>query len=482
MNTKDNSSNQPLRAKDGTPAMEAPRLLQKSKPSEEEVQACGSILILNATSQPKTSSDTKGASDKTDPSVITSNETSPGSDKLSESEGNTSSHSAPFQIGKEPLKRKQSSQEGNARRKRKLPLQSSFAKKESLGENSPSKISPTETSGNSVATDSNKHNARQEEDSNHPANDRHDNTKSESAIIEDAAKKRVETHLEASWEENFRKLVEYKIKYGTTNVNPPHDRSLSIWVCRQRKLSHRLTHYQAKLLDSIDYDWNGGAHEIRKDEWMRMYNQLVEYKEEYGNTHVPTQPKIFASLGFWADRQRKIGMGLQQWRIELLDKIGFVWDSKGKDNWMKMYQELVEFKKKYKTTFVSRTVNAKLAGWCRFQRNQCKEQWRIDLLNEIGFIWSPKSEQQKDHWMKMYNDMVDYKKRFGTTCVPLSWKENRRLGIWVRNQRVGCTEQWRIDLLNKVDFVWSVYSHKKQEKAPPLPPSGEASNINIEKK
>ncbi len=475
MSTNDGNSHQSFPAHDdGTPAMGAP--------TEEELEACGSILFLNET---KSSKKTEGANDKLDLSVGTSKETSPSSDRISEPERNTSSHSAAIEIGKEPLKRKQSSQEGNERRKRKLPIQPSAQNMESLGENDQPSIMQTENSGNTDATDWNNYISHRNDDpSNHHYNDHHDNTNSDSGTTQDGngAKK-----IFQEWEEKFKLLVEYKIKHGTTSVQLHQNRTLCHWVFHQRKLMHRLSRYQCKLLDSIGFDWKIDARELRKDEWMKMYNQLLEYKEEYGNTHVPTQPKIFASLGFWADRQRKIGLGLERWRIQLLDKIGFEWDSKGNDNWMKRYRELVEFKKRTGTTFVSRTVNAKLAGWCRFQRNQCKEQWRIDLLNDIGFIWSPKSEQQKDHWMKMYHDMVEYKKKYGTTCVPLNWKENRRLGIWVRNQRVGCTEQWRIDLLDKVDFVWSVYAHKKQKKSP-LPTSdevstaSEVSNIHMEKK
>ena len=173
-----------------------------------------------------------------------------------------------------------------------------------------------------------------------------------------------------NWEDQFKRLVEYKIKHNTTQVVHKLDPSLYHWSRCQRLARHRLTSRQDKLLESIEFDWSTtDLQENRREEWIKMYRQLVDYKKLKGYTHVPTQPKQFAALGFWADRQRKIGKkGLEQWRVNLLDEIDFAWDSKGKDNWMKMYQALLEFKKKNGTTFVSRTVDAKLAGWCRFQR------------------------------------------------------------------------------------------------------------------
>lgn len=66
----------------------------------------------------------------------------------------------------------------------------------------------------------------------------------------------------------------------------------------------------------------------------------------------------------------------------------------------------------------------------------------------------PHSEDKR--WMEMYKRLVEYKKTFGTTSVPRTSKLDDKLGLWVKTQRQYCKRQDRRDLLNKIDFEWSV--------------------------
>lgn len=54
----------------------------------------------------------------------------------------------------------------------------------------------------------------------------------------------------------------------------------------------------------------------------------------------------------------------------------------------------------------------------------------------------------------MYESLVAYKKKHGTTIVPQQYEADPQLGNWVQNQRRTCEEEDRIDLLNEIGFVW----------------------------
>jgi len=135
---------------------------------------------------------------------------------------------------------------------------------------------------------------------------------------------------------------------------------------------------------------------------------------------------------------------LSEERMSLLESIGFKWQLR--DDWVEMYQRLVSFKKKHGTTCVPYAwkEDPKLANWVPTQRSTRKEEDRIDLLNYIGFDWNPLQAA----WMEMYGRLLSFKKKHGTTCVPWAWKEDPKLA--------NCKEKDRIDLLNDIDFVWDV--------------------------
>ena len=54
----------------------------------------------------------------------------------------------------------------------------------------------------------------------------------------------------------------------------------------------------------------------------------------------------------------------------------------------------------------------------------------------------------------MYQQLVLYKQKHNTTCVPLFYKEVPKLAAWVRLQRQHCKKKDRIDLLNSIGFEW----------------------------
>jgi len=132
------------------------------------------------------------------------------------------------------------------------------------------------------------------------------------------------------------------------------------------------------------------------------------------------------------------------------------------DRWMETYQRLKAYKKKHKTTRVpvKYKVDPKLGLWVRTQRNDCKGKERVDLLNDIGFEWQI---LETNDWGAMYQRLLTYKEKHGTTRVPKRYQADPKLANWVQRQRQTCKEQDRIDRLNDIGFIWRMKGIEIQE-------------------
>ena len=257
-------------------------------------------------------------------------------------------------------------------------------------------------------------------------------------------------HVCVPWMDMYKQLVSYREKHdGSTNVPQTSKEysKLGLWVRRQRFFycKGKLSSERINLLNSIDFQWKL----IETTPWMEMYRRLEAYKAQHKNTRVPRKYQADPKLGFWVNKQRHSCK--EQDRIELLNKLGFEWNIQ--NDWGIMYKRLLSYKKKHGHTRVpyNYTADIQLGHWVRRQRQSCKEQHRIILLNDIGFEWNAQND-----WVMMYRRLLMFKMKHGTTCVPLcDDKADHKLAGWVAMQRQQCTDQIRIDLLNAIGFVWN---------------------------
>lgn len=151
------------------------------------------------------------------------------------------------------------------------------------------------------------------------------------------------------------------------------------------------------------------------EKWREMYEELVEYRKQNGNAMVPHTYPTNPALARWVKRQRHQRVLQKRGdprssctpdRIELLDNLGFVWDSH-EVSWRQRVYELHAYKEENGHCLVPSTYpkNAQLATWVKCQRRQYKlfvenktsniTQERIDQLNEIGFEWELRAPPQK---------------------------------------------------------------------------------------
>jgi predicted helicase len=198
--------------------------------------------------------------------------------------------------------------------------------------------------------------------------------------------------------------------------------------------------------------------------WDEYFGQLVAYKERFGDCDVPKGWPENVSFAAWVSMQRVLygHKKLSAERIARLEAVGFVWSMRD-SQWEEMFEALSAYKKRFGNCNVPQRwpENTELGKWCHTQRYAYKGRVRSALnaerivrLEALGFIWDTLDRA----WEKMFQNLVEYKKRFGDCNVPQRWSENPALGRWCFTQRVnyrkGELSSTRAARLEEVGFVW----------------------------
>jgi len=158
----------------------------------------------------------------------------------------------------------------------------------------------------------------------------------------------------------------------------------------------QLSNERVQRLNRLGFVWD-----VHQWQWDQAYNELLQFKEKHNHTNVPMS---YGGLGLWVFNQRsdynayKKGKqsGMTPARLELLQKIGFVFDlgqritSEADARWQARLKELKEYEEKWGTFQVKQSHNLTLYNWCQhqramLQRKQLKKE-REDALRSLGFL------------------------------------------------------------------------------------------------
>ena len=111
--------------------------------------------------------------------------------------------------------------------------------------------------------------------------------------------------------------------------------------------------------------------------------------------------------------------------------------------WEHQYQKLVEYEAQNGDCIVPRgyLLNPKLASWVAEQRKQYKlfhknqdtsmTQDRIDLLDEIGFVWNA----QEAAWERKLHALASFHRKYRHWKIPIDHPKYQKLALWVKEQR-----------------------------------------------
>jgi glycerol-3-phosphate cytidylyltransferase-like family protein len=284
------------------------------------------------------------------------------------------------------------------------------------------------------------------------------------------------------WNVTFDRLKKYKEKYGNADVpqnfnDDVASPKLGIWVMTQRR---RYEEYivdfpeRIEMLNSIGFNW-----EVYSLDWNVTFGRLKKYKEKYGNADVPqnfNDDVASPKLGMWVMTQRR---RYEEYivdfpeRIEMLNSIGFNWETNALGDWNFTFGRLKRYKEKYGNADVPHNYNddvasPKLGTWVSYHRRRYDEYTayypeRIEMLNSIGFNW--KANALVD-WNVTFGRLKRYKEKYGNADVTQNYNDEvagPKLGMWVMTQRRRYKEYIvdfpeRIEMLNSIGFKWETYS------------------------
>lgn len=102
---------------------------------------------------------------------------------------------------------------------------------------------------------------------------------------------------ESRWDEKYKELTEYFIKYGHSNVifRQKNYESLSFWVYKQRLKYNNLSREKKLKLKKVKF-------KIDTSNFEDMVKQMKEFKKEYGHIKVTSkfrQNEKYKTLAFW---------------------------------------------------------------------------------------------------------------------------------------------------------------------------------------
>jgi hypothetical protein len=149
-------------------------------------------------------------------------------------------------------------------------------------------------------------------------------------------------------------------------------------------------------------------------QWAEKYEELVQYRNQTGHCLVPHSYQENPSLISWVKRQRyqhKLMIEgkpstMTDERIQVLESIGFVWDSQGAA-WSERLNELAAFRDTYKHCNIPCNYegNPQLATWVKCQRRQYKlmkdgkpsslTPFRLQGLDQLGFEWEIRAAKRQ---------------------------------------------------------------------------------------
>jgi len=278
-----------------------------------------------------------------------------------------------------------------------------------------------------------------------------------------------------SWESQYQDIVVFKEEHGHLKIPTNYERnpSLYYWIGTQRQsYKHgKLPEERIEKLIELGVDLEiqksrektkgrTGPAFLSPSEFERCLASLIKYKEEHGDCNV-SQREEEDRLGPFCHYMRyyhKQGK-LSDEQAKKLADIGFsfnVIDTR----WSEKYEEMVAFKEENGNCDLP--LGHSLYAWVMYQKQAFKSgklaEDRIDLLRQINFnldrpsrasrksageALSPMATEKVDRdeylselWEKSYNEMVEYKEKYGNCKIPVNYAANPSLGAWAFAQKM----------------------------------------------
>ena len=247
---------------------------------------------------------------------------------------------------------------------------------------------------------------------------------------------------DTKWEIGLVYLNEYLEENGDclvpANYRTKDGYRLGQWISENRMKKISMDKNRILLLEKL----NGWSWNPREDHWNEGYKNLMNYINEFKNSHVPTNyrtPKDYR-LGSWVSHQRSRKESLPKEKKKLLESIkDWVWDAIA-DTWNKKIELLETYEKQNKTTnvplaFITRD-GTKLGQWVNSLRSS-KEKISPEKINRLEAFESWSWDPYMDKWEKGIEEFKKFVTENGHNKIKAKYttKDGYNLGSWITNQR-----------------------------------------------
>lgn len=265
------------------------------------------------------------------------------------------------------------------------------------------------------------------------------------------------------WENRYLELLEFQKenpgKFPSSKVNSPQ-KSLGEWCIWQKINKNKLSDEQVEKLSQAGFNWEFRQ---KNKSWEERYSELVDFKNN-NSGKMPKAGKDFTqnSLAFWCRCQKHNKDKLTSERVDLLNKIEFVWDKRtAYKSWEQRLNEFAEFVNKNPGKMPSSKDKGEyksLGEWCKWQKRMKNKMdpSRIEKLSQIGFVWV--SPHKNKTWDERLNEFIEFARNNpGKMPSPKRKGEHKSLGEWCKWQKRNRRNlpQEKIEKLNNAGFKWN---------------------------
>ncbi|WP_425420477.1 Helicase associated domain protein [Phaeodactylibacter xiamenensis] len=187
--------------------------------------------------------------------------------------------------------------------------------------------------------------------------------------------------------------------------------------------------------------------------WDDLFEEFKEYKGKYNSVTISRDPE-FSSLYTWYRKQKIFYSNgeIPDRHLRLLQEAGFYFGDHHELLWAKAwedkYQELLKYYHENGHSWVKRRKDKKdplksLSDWTAMQRTYYRQEklddYRVERLEEIDFIWEPPSFgmlPDDDSWLERFLELQQFKKKNGHCHPPQVNPDGtpNKLGRWVNDQ------------------------------------------------
>ncbi len=246
------------------------------------------------------------------------------------------------------------------------------------------------------------------------------------------------------WTDYWKSIKDLLESKNTVSENEIGSKAYS-WIMRHKRKydNGELDEYESKKIEELNL---GNFFET----WEQIFYKIKIWIEANGKLPTKTTQKDF-NTWLISQRSRYKNKRLSVQQIIALQSIGFDLDANGKEKeyerWNEMFDRLKNFKIKNGIwpKFSAEGEDKQIYNWCQSQRQaqagthsrgrrKPLQQWQVDKLNSIEFVWNNREDEKT--WDQSFEELSKLEKNDGTVIINtmINGKKNPLYSWWSKQK------------------------------------------------